>query len=114
MGCSSSGANVPANQSRFTRRGKSSRGFPRAGKIPRVLEDNSNLFERLSVHQDLPWFVALLGWSLALVIWRWHPQRSTAWRWLPWVAGACLVAALVQFAIFSPPFSAFYERTQPV
>lgn len=68
---------------------------------------------RLSVHQDYAWFVALLCWSLALVAWRWHPDRRTAWAWLPWSAVAGVLAAAVQFGIYSPPFDFFHDRLIP-
>lgn len=68
---------------------------------------------RLAVHQDYAWFVALLGWSLAVVVWRWHPRRNTAWAWLPWTAVTGVLAAAVQFAIFNPPFDFFHDRLIP-
>lgn len=68
---------------------------------------------QLSVHQDYGWFLVLLGWGFALVFWRWHPARREAWPWLPWVAGAGAFGAMVQFAIFSPPFDFFHSRLIP-
>lgn len=70
-------------------------------------------FQQLAVHQDYVWFLVLLGWSLALIFWWWHPQRDTTWRWVPWVAAACVVGAAVQFAIFNPPFDFFHSRLIP-
>ena len=69
---------------------------------------NSWLFiSRMAVHQDYAWFAALLFWSLALVVWRWHPQRRDAWAWLPLPAFAGVLSAVVQFGIYSPPFDFF-------
>lgn len=70
-------------------------------------------FRQLSVHQDYVWFLVLLGWGFALVFWWWHPARACGWRWVPWVAGACVAGAAVQFAIFSPPFDFFHDRLVP-
>lgn len=73
----------------------------------------ASLLARLAVHQDYVWFAALLGWSLALVVWWWHPHRRTAWAWLPWSALTGGLAAVVQFIIFSPPFEFFHDRLIP-
>lgn len=70
-------------------------------------------FRQLSVHQDYFWFLVLLGWGFALVFWWRHPAREGEWRWVPWVAGACVAGASVQFAIFSPPFDFFQDRLVP-
>lgn len=75
---------------------------------------NSWLFiSRMAVHQDYAWFAALLFWSLALVVWRWHPQRRDAWAWLPLPAFAGVLSAVVQFGIYSPPFDFFHDRLIP-
>ena len=71
------------------------------------------VFARLAVHQDYAWFAALLGWSLALVAWWWHPQRRAAWSWLPWSAVTGGLSAAVQFAIFNPPLELFHDRLIP-
>jgi signal transduction histidine kinase/CheY-like chemotaxis protein len=68
---------------------------------------------RLGVHQDLVWFLVLLGWSAALILWRLNPTRATRWGWLPWAAVTGILTALVQFLAFNPPFSLFYERLVP-
>ena len=68
---------------------------------------------RLGVHQDLLWFLVLLGWSLALMLWWRSPGRTTGWSWLPWAAAAGIGTALLQFLTFSPPFDLFYERLVP-
>ena len=81
-----------------------------------IPDDTSSLpviLGRLAVHQDYAWFVALLGWSLSLVVWRWHPQRRTAWAWLPWTAVTGVLAAAVQFGVFNPPFDFFHDRLIP-
>ncbi len=70
-------------------------------------------FRQLGVHQDYAWFLVLLAWSFALVFWWWHPERRTTWAWLPWMAGACVAGAAVQFAIFNPPFDFFHSRLIP-
>lgn len=67
----------------------------------------------MAVHQDYAWFAALLFWSLALVVWRWHPQRRDAWAWLPLPAVAGVLSAVVQFGIYSPPFDFFHDRLIP-
>ena len=71
------------------------------------------LVSRLAVHQDYAWFVALLVWSLVLVVWRWHPERRGAWAWVPWPAVTGVLVAVVQFGIFSPPFDFFHDRLIP-
>ncbi len=70
-------------------------------------------FRQLGVQQDYVWFLVLLAWSFALVVWWWHPERRTTWAWLPWMAGAGVVGAAVQFAIFNPPFDFFHSRLVP-
>lgn len=70
-------------------------------------------FEQMAVHQDYAWFLALLGWGLAVVLWRRHPQRGDAWAWVPWTALALVVGAAVQFGIFNPPFDFFHSRLRP-
>jgi signal transduction histidine kinase/DNA-binding NarL/FixJ family response regulator len=49
----------------------------------------------LSTDQDYFWFVTLLIWSAAALIW-WRGGRDLpGWRWLPWSAAAgCLLAAI--------------------
>jgi len=87
-------------------------GGPARSQIRSVAHDPSRLLI-LSVHQDFAWFAALLGWSLAVILWRWHPQRRTAWAWLPWPAGAAILTAAIQFGVFNPPFDFFHERLVP-
>lgn len=70
-------------------------------------------FQQLGVHQDYVWFLVLLGWSLSLVFWWWHPQRDSTWRWVPWMGAAGVVGAAVQFGIFNPPFDFFHSRLIP-
>jgi len=70
-------------------------------------------FDRASVQQDGLWFLALLGWSLALVAWWGSPGRRAAWAWLPWAAAAGVLTALVQFFVFDPPFGFFFDRLVP-
>lgn len=67
----------------------------------------------LGVHQDLLWFLVLLAWSFAHLGWRRNPERNLAWGWLPWAALACGICTLLQFLVFNPPFSLFYERLVP-
>jgi hypothetical protein len=61
--------------------------------------------DALLLQLDYFWFVALLGWSLALVFWWWHPRRATfstsAWGWLPWSAGAGVCAAAIEFSLLN-------------
>lgn len=75
--------------------------------------DDYFLLEPVAVHQDFFWFAVLLGWSLVLVVWRWHPQRQAVWAWAPWTAGAAMLGAVAQFAIFSPPFGWLFLRSNP-
>lgn len=67
----------------------------------------------LGVHQDLLWFLVLLAWSFACLGWWRNPARDQAWAWLPWAAGMGMMAALLQFLAFNPPFDLFYERLVP-
>ncbi|HEY0945874.1 MAG TPA: hypothetical protein VGD81_11430, partial [Opitutaceae bacterium] len=68
---------------------------------------------RLGIHQDFVWFVSLIGWSLALVVWWRHPRRHAGWAWLPWSAGAAIATAVFQFCLFDPPFDFLFERLVP-
>ena len=77
------------------------------------MESPTVMFSRLAVHQDFVWFFSLLGWSFALILWRRHPQRGSAWPWLPWAAAAAIATALVQFGMFSPTFDLFQARLVP-
>jgi len=67
----------------------------------------------LGVHQDLIWFLVVMGWSFAGLIWWRQPSRYPAWPWLPWAVGANLLTALLQFLVFNPPFGLFYQRLVP-
>lgn len=67
----------------------------------------------LRANQDLVWFVALVGWSFALVLWRWHSPRRPATTWLPWAAGVGATGAVVQFGLSNPPFGFFFARLVP-
>ncbi len=67
----------------------------------------------LRANQDLVWFVALVGWSFALVLWRWHSPRRQATAWLPWAAGVGAAGAVVQFGLSNPPFGFFFARLVP-
>lgn len=67
----------------------------------------------LGVHQDLIWFAVLLTWSFAAIAWRRVPNRRTVWDWVPWAAAAGVLATLLQFLVFNPPFDLFYERLVP-
>lgn len=71
------------------------------------------LLGRLSVHQDLLWFGALVGWSLIIAFWLRHPQREKLGWWLPWFAGMGALGALVQFMVFNLPFDLFLEILLP-
>lgn len=77
------------------------------------MDPDPSWLEIISVHQDYFWFAALLGWGLALVLWWWHPHRRSAWSWLPWAAGAAILGALLQFAVFNPPFPFLHSRVMP-
>lgn len=68
---------------------------------------------RLSVHQDFFWFCALLVWGLAMILWWRHPQRRTAWAWLPGAGLAAGGTALLQFGMFNPTFDFFQDRLIP-
>ena len=73
----------------------------------------TNWIGRLSVHQDFFWFVSLLAWTLALLVWWRHPDRRSQWAWLPAVAGATIVSAVIQFGMFSPTLDIFQARLNP-
>lgn len=75
--------------------------------------DAATWFGRISVHQDFFWFFSLLLWSLAMILWWRHPQRRTAWAWLPGAGFAAIGTALVQFGIFNPTFDFFQDRLIP-
>lgn len=77
------------------------------------MDQSSNIFSRLAVHQDFLWFFSLLVWSFALILWRRHPWRGTAWPWLPWAAAAGVATALAQFGMFNPSFDVFQARLIP-
>lgn len=80
---------------------------------PEHVYDAATWIGRLSVHQDFFWFFSLLVWGLAMILWWRHPQRRTAWAWLP---GAGLVGAgtaLLQFGLFNPTFDLFQDRLIP-
>ncbi len=77
------------------------------------LHDFSTLLGRISVHQDFFWFAALLGWSLALVVWWRHPARRSTWGWFPAAALAVIAGILVQFGMFNPTFDIFIDRLVP-
>lgn len=67
----------------------------------------------LRANQDLVWFVALVGWSFALALWRWTASRSREMTWLPWAAGAGVTSAAIQFGLYHPPFGLFFARLVP-
>lgn len=71
------------------------------------------LLGRLSVHQDLLWFGALVGWSLIIAFWLRHPRRDLLGWWLPWFAGMGALGVLVQFMVFNLPFDLFLEILVP-
>ncbi|HEY0865427.1 MAG TPA: ATP-binding protein [Lacunisphaera sp.] len=75
--------------------------------------DAATWLGRISVHQDFFWFFSLLVWSLALILWWRHPQRRTAWAWLPGAGFATVGTALLQFGIFNPTFDFFQDRLIP-
>lgn len=67
----------------------------------------------LGVHQDLLWFVVLMGWCLAATLWWRVPTRRTDWVWIPWASAAGILTTLVQFFSFNPPFEIFHELLIP-
>lgn len=67
----------------------------------------------LGVHQDLLWFLVLMGWCFAATLWWRVPARRTDWVWLPWAAAAGILTTLVQFFSFNPPFEIFHELLIP-
>jgi signal transduction histidine kinase/CheY-like chemotaxis protein len=73
----------------------------------------SHELDWLRANQDLVWFAALLGWSFALVLWRWNSPRGRAIAWLPWAAAAGVAGATVQFGLYHPPFGIFFARLVP-
>lgn len=73
----------------------------------------TNWIGRLSVHQDFFWFVSLLAWTLALLVWWRHADRRSQWAWLPAVAGATIASAVIQFGMFSPTLDIFQSRLNP-
>ncbi len=75
--------------------------------------DAATWLGRISVHQDFFWFFSLLVWGLALILWWRHPQRRTAWAWLPGAGFATVGTALLQFGIFNPTFDFFQDRLIP-
>lgn len=75
--------------------------------------DAATWLGRISVHQDFFWFFSLLAWSLAMILWWRHPQRRTAWAWLPGAGLATIGTALLQFGLFNPTFDFFQDRLIP-
>ena len=67
----------------------------------------------LRANQDIVWFTALIGWSFALVLWRWSSPHSREMTWLPWAAGAGVTSAAIQFGLYNPPFGFFFARLVP-
>jgi signal transduction histidine kinase/CheY-like chemotaxis protein len=85
--------------------------------LPMALTRYEDLFplwvERLAVHQDYGWFVSMVAWSWVLLVWWRHPRRMEDWGWLPYIAVAAVLAAVVQFMIYDPTFDWFQERLIP-
>ena len=73
----------------------------------------SHELDWLRANQDFVWFAALLGWSFALVLWRWNSPRGREIAWLPWAAAAGVAGATVQFGLYNPPFGFFFARLVP-
>ncbi len=55
------------------------------------------------IEQDYVLFLTLLSWAGAAVLWGRYMRRETAWDWLPWSAGAGLVAAVLELSAFNNP-----------
>ncbi len=61
------------------------------------------MLARLSTEQDYFWFVALLLWGGAAVLW-WREARALpAWRWLPWSAVSGGLLAIIEIVAFAIP-----------
>ncbi len=54
----------------------------------------------LAAYLDFPWFVALTGWGLGLMLWWWRPRHASlvAWGWLPWSASGGVLITLLHLA----------------
>lgn len=59
----------------------------------------SPLIDGMPVYLDYFLFLALLGWTLVLLVWWWHPRRveAVAWNWVPWAAAIGVLNMLVEF-----------------
>lgn len=68
---------------------------------------------RLGIHQDLLWFLVLMGWCFVAALWWRVPTRHTVWSWVPWAAAAGILTALLQFLVFNPSFDLFHRRLLP-
>lgn len=77
------------------------------------MNDTPQWLGRLGVHQDLVWFLVLIGWSLATALWWRVPTHRSEWHWVPWVAAIGILTTLVQFFSFNPPFEIFQELLIP-
>jgi hypothetical protein len=51
----------------------------------------------LASQQDYAWFIAALVWLAVASIW-WRGRKREAWAWVPWSAGAGLLAAVIEMA----------------
>jgi signal transduction histidine kinase/CheY-like chemotaxis protein len=54
----------------------------------------------LSAFIDVPWFIAITAWTLALMLWWWRPitMGLSSWRWLPWSAGLGILVGAVHLS----------------
>ena len=60
----------------------------------------------LASFQDYGWFVALIAWAAAGVMWWLVRRRQAGWVWLPWAAAPGLAAAIGELISFAAPVPA--------
>ncbi len=61
------------------------------------------LLRMLAPYHDYGWFIALIAWAAALVLWQRTLRNERGWAWLPWAAAPGAAAALVELISFAWP-----------